>query len=215
MYAAIPSYIQTFTFGDYHFSAIIPNYDWLQHYYKEQRVNHPDLSFPYWAKVWNSSLALCHFLAEHPEYVKDKQVLELAAGLGLPSLMIQSLAQSVCCSDISEDAIALVQRSIQLNNGRDIQACVLDWNDLPNMPDAEIVLLSDVNYHEVALQKLYLLIRHFLENGSTIILTTPERIVARHFLQQLQSFQVEHVVQQIGDEPIHLYIYVNSISSHS
>lgn len=215
MYATIRSQIQTFSFGEHHFSAVIPDYVALQQFYEQQRVIHPELPFPYWAKVWNSSLALCRFLAAHPEYVKNKVVLELAAGLGLPSLLIQSLAKSVCCSDISEEAIALVQQSIQLNKSHAIEACVLDWNDLPNMPDAELVLLSDVNYHEAALQKLHKLIQHFLNMGSTIILTTPERIVARHFLQQLQSFQVEHVVQQIGDEPNHLYRYVNSISSHS
>jgi hypothetical protein len=62
--------------------------------------------FPYWAQIWPAVMALSTFLDKHHEYVFDKQVLELASGLGLPSLVAAAMSVSVtslkkpykCCS---------------------------------------------------------------------------------------------------------------------
>lgn len=37
---------------------------------------------PYWAFCWASGLALARYLAEHPQWVKGKRVLDFGAGSG-------------------------------------------------------------------------------------------------------------------------------------
>jgi methyltransferase-like protein 23 len=67
--------------------------------------------FPYWAQIWPAATALSTFLDNHNDYVFDKQVLELAAGLGLPSLVAAgSGAKKVCVSDQSEEAVQVLHR---------------------------------------------------------------------------------------------------------
>lgn len=196
--------IRDFIFNEICFSAYIPNLDQVQQFYRSS----PDhVLFPYWAKVWPSSIALCHVLSKHPEWITNRSVIELAAGLGLPSLLISTVANKVICSDISTDAMKIVEQSIVLNNYDNVTCAVLDWHEAHTIPDADVVLLSDVNYQAADLIALHQLIVQKLHNGSLVILTTPERIVARSFLAQLQSFQVEHQVLPIEEEYIHLYIY--------
>lgn len=201
--------IQAFQFGEHHCSAFIPDYNWIQENYVHEIGQE---SFPFWAKLWPSSLALCEFLATNPHIVQNKTVLELAAGLGLPSILISSFASSVICSDISTEAIDIVEGSVALNQLTNVSTKVLNWFDRDSIPSADVILLSDVNYHATALDALYELICQHIERGATILLTTPERIVARDFLHKLQSFQVEHHSQKIEDEYIHLYIYENPLT---
>lgn len=49
--------------------------------------------FPYWSKCWPSAIALSNFIAKNQALIQDKQVLELATGLGLPSLVAARFAK--------------------------------------------------------------------------------------------------------------------------
>ena len=64
------------------------------------------IAFPYWSKVWPSAEALALFILQHPEYIAGKMVVELGAGLGLPSLVAAQMAASVLCTDYEPEAVA-------------------------------------------------------------------------------------------------------------
>lgn len=199
--------IEEFTFSGTTVKAFVPDYKLLQNRYEENREKETSISFPFWGKIWPSSIALCSYLAENIEIVRHKTVVEIAAGLGLPSFFISPIAKSVICSDISHDAISVIQRSITLQPFQNITAQQMDWKDSHLFPSADIVLLSDVNYHKDDLETLFEWIRNLIQAGKTIILSTPERIVARDFLQKLHPYEKEHHVQFIEEEYIHLYVF--------
>ena len=52
----------------------------------------------------------------------------------------------------------------------------------------DVVLLSDVNYDPTQFDVLIHLIDKFILQGSTIILSTPQRIIASPFVQKLQAY---------------------------
>ena len=57
-------------------SLYIPNKELVKHTYDELLKNDSNTPFPFWAKIWASSIALCDFLKAHPNWVQEKKVLE-------------------------------------------------------------------------------------------------------------------------------------------
>lgn len=184
--------IKNFQFGEYQFDALIPNNEALQQWYQQQLKANKQTAAPYWAQVWAAAYALCNFLANRNELINNKTVLELAAGLGLPSFLAAQTATVVTCSDVSSDAVELMQLSITQNKFSNCTATVLDWNQLPADLTADVLLLSDINYEPQVFATLYKVLISFLENGATIILSTPQRLMAKPFIEQLQPYIMEN-----------------------
>ena len=98
-------------FGGRSIGLYVPIAQSVKHAYETARDRGDDVLFPYWAHLWPSSMAICELLAESPYIIEGKRVLEIAAGLGLPSLFEAGIAASVCCTDRSTEAMALVKAS--------------------------------------------------------------------------------------------------------
>ena len=165
----------------------IPLYEGVQEVYKTLLNSDPITPFPFWAKLWPSSIALLDILKAHPHLIQNKHVLEIGAGIGLPSLMIADIARSVQISDYDMEAVALIQKNIEHLQLQNAEALQLDWNAIPENMQPDVVLLSDVNYDPTQFDVLIILIDKFLNQGSTIILSTPQRIMASPFVQKLEA----------------------------
>jgi len=180
--------LQTYIIGNQSIQLFVPDPVRLKKDYKKQSAASASL---YWAKVWPAAIGLCYFLQDNPHYITNKKVLELAAGPGLPGIFAASLASSVCISDIEPAAITLMQQSVthhQLNN---VSCKVIDWNNLANEPIPDTVLLSDINYEPAQFKNLLQAIEYLLNKQCTIILSTPQRLVAKEFINQLLVYCIE------------------------
>lgn len=178
----------------------VPDVASVKQHYGERRSKDNATPFPYWAKLWPSAIALSAFIMQHPAFVAGKQVMEIAAGLGLPSLVAARLAASVHCSDMDADAVEMAAASAaaaQLNN---LHCEVLNWNAMPAHLRADTLLLSDVNYEPEAFDALQLLLQHFLQQGTTILLATPQRLMAVAFVNTLQQFVIQQTEQEVPTE---------------
>lgn len=178
--------LQITNFSD-HLSLYIPVPEKVKPVYESLLTKDPTTPFPFWAKRWPAAHAMTAFLKQHPDYVQGKQVLEVGAGIGLPSFSIAHLASSVIISDHATAAVELMEKNIRhlgLNNTR---AMLLDWNDVPAGLHADTILFSDVNYDPTQFDVLLNLIRRFVEEGSTVILATPQRITAGRFATALAN----------------------------
>jgi predicted nicotinamide N-methyase len=169
----------------------IPAYEVVKAVYATLIKSNPATPFPFWAKLWPSSLALLDVLEAHPHLIQNKHVLEIGAGIGLPSLMMADVAKSIQVSDYNLEAVELLQKNIEHLQLQNVEALQLDWNNLPYAIHAEVVILSDVNYDSTQFDVLIALIDKFIHQGSTIILSTPQRIMASPFVQKLESFIIE------------------------
>jgi predicted nicotinamide N-methyase len=118
-------------------------------------------------------------------------VLELGAGIGLPSLLMASEAKAIQVSDYDSEAVELLRKNIAHLQLQNVQALQMDWNDLPENIDPEVIILSDVNYDPTQFETLKKMIEKFIYQGCTIILSTPQRIMASPFVQQLESLIIE------------------------
>jgi predicted nicotinamide N-methyase len=120
--------------------------------------------------------------------VQHQNVLELAAGLGLPTFVAARYAQSVCCSDYLEEAVATMARTAQHLQLSNVTSQVLDWNHLPDDLTADVLLLCDVNYDPDQFARLYHVLQRFLRQGTLILLSTPQRLMAKPFIEKLLPF---------------------------
>lgn len=71
---------------------------------------------PYWSFCWASGLALARFLAENPEWVAGKRVLDFGAGSGVAGIAaLKAGALEVVACDLDPLALAACRANAELN----------------------------------------------------------------------------------------------------
>jgi len=169
----------------YAIDLFVPDAQEVQANYFQQKQVQGEVPFPHWTKLWPAGLAMADFIHQHPELVQDKQVLELAAGLGLPGLVAARYAKTVCCSDYLQEAVDTMNCTVKQLQLTNITCEVLDWNHLPHELTTDVLLLSDINYDPDQFDQLYVVLQRFIKQGTTILLTTPQRLMAKPFIEKL------------------------------
>ena len=171
----------------------------------QEAYRRSEIPFPYWSKIWPSAVAMAEYLLLHPELLQDKNVLELGAGLGLPSILAARYAASVTCTDHAPEAIEFVRLSAAHNSLHNFHAEVMDWNQMQERIQADLVLLSDINYEPNAFAVLMKMISFYIDEGKTILLSTPQRLMAKDFINAILPFcknQDDHKILHKGSEVI-------------
>jgi predicted nicotinamide N-methyase len=204
------NYPITFTKIDDTISIYAPTPGLVKSHYQDLLKDDKNTPFPFWAKVWPSSIAMKQFLMNHPQWIFDKTVLEIGAGIGLPSLGIAKLTNKIIISDYIQEAVELIQKNISFLKFNNATAIQLDWNAIPTNIKGDTIILSDVNYAPADFDALLLLMKRFLQNKSTLIIATPQRIMANPFVQSLQSFikETEEINIDYQNENVLISIFV-------
>lgn len=166
----------------------VPDPAFIQSTYQKLAAENTAAIFPYWAKVWASAHAMTQFLQEEPTWVQNKIVLEIGAGIGIPSFCIASLTKKIIISDYAPDAVALLQKNINHIALYNAQAACIDWNTISEDITVDTILLSDTNYEPSAHNNLVVLINRFINNGSNIILATPNRLASNPFIEGISKY---------------------------
>jgi predicted nicotinamide N-methyase len=139
-----------------------------------------DEFLPYWAELWASGVALAEVVSMLD--LHDTRVLELGAGLGLPSLAAALRGASVLATDWADDAVSLLRANAKRNSIR-LRVKRVRWDDPePLLREApwQLVLGADLLYEERnAAQLLELLPRL----GTEIVIGDPGRPFAKAFFE--------------------------------
>jgi predicted nicotinamide N-methyase len=143
-----------------------------------------DEFLPYWAELWASGIALAGVVPTLG--VAGRRVVELGAGLGLPSLAAALCGADVLATDWADDAVALLRANARRNSIR-LRVKRVRWDaadPLVRMAPWDFVLCADVLYEQRnATQLLELLPRL----GGEVVLADPGRPFARAFLEQWRA----------------------------
>nr|WP_232233612.1 50S ribosomal protein L11 methyltransferase [Pseudomonas putida] len=71
---------------------------------------------PYWSFCWASGLAMARYLAQHPEWVRDKRVLDFGAGSGIAGIAAaRAGAREVVACDLDPLALDACRANAALN----------------------------------------------------------------------------------------------------
>ena len=199
--------LNTIEIGSIKIDIYVPDPESVRQNYEADKNREPESPFPFWAKIWPSAFALGEYLNRHPDFVKGKRVLELAGGLGLPSIVASHYAEKVCFSDYLEEAVAVVRKTVLHNRLYNIDCAVYNWNSLPKELSADVLLLSDVNYEPEVFDQLIKVCEKFLFSGTTIILATPGRIIARNFIYRLDKWVKGKFEMAVDSEnPVYVFL---------
>jgi len=191
----------------------VPDPDQVKPIYDQLIAINPDTVFPFWAKIWPSSLALTSFLQKETQWIRSKHVLEIGAGIGLPSFSISREASTLVISDYSTEAVALMEKNIEYLVLQHAKAIYLDWNHFPSDLTADTVLFSDINYDPEQFEALLTLIKQLLNKGATVIIATPERISAVAFAVKLEPYVSISVLETVdtAHQTMDIRIFVLSV----
>ncbi len=199
------SEIKEYCFGNQPVLLSVPIIKQVEQYWLQSKL--PQHQFPYWAKIWPAALGLCQFLVQNPAYITNKNILEIAAGLGLPSILAAHYGNKVVCSDYVADPLSYVQQSAKINQCTNVSTALIDWNNIPDNMDADIVLMSDVNYDQEVFPELEKLFHFLLKKGKTIILSTPQRLMAKSFITSMMPFCTDNTSVEAEGQEISIFIY--------
>jgi methyltransferase-like protein 23 len=172
------------------------------------------ISFPFWSKIWPASIALTGLILENREMFAGQRIIEIAAGLGLPSIAAASVAKTVHCTDKEPEAIAVVDKTIRHLGIHNMTTESLDWNKIEKFPEADLILMSDVNYDPSCFPVLQKLFLASLAKGSAILLSTPQRLMAKDFITPLLPFSTIQASMEIFWEdqfhPISIFLLTSN-----
>ena len=88
-----------------------------------------DERMPYWADLWPSARALARHLLEHPP--REQRIVELGAGLSLPSLALRGLGLHPLATDYYGDALRFAEVNAVRNGLAPLRTEMLDWRHPP------------------------------------------------------------------------------------
>ena len=166
----------------------IPDSEAVKTQYENFKTQELHVDFPYWAKIWASSKAMVTFLQEEPHWIENKKLLEIGAGIGVPSFFMAQKAREIIISDYDNEAVSLANKNIAHLNLTNARSLVLNWNHIPEYIIADTILISDTNYNPSDFDALIISITSFINKGSVVILATPNRITANPFIEKLSAF---------------------------
>lgn len=138
--------------------------------------------FPYGFLLWESAVGLARHLAEHPELVAGKRVLELGAGVGLPGLVAQSLGAEVRQTDHQPGALSLIRINALDNALPPPQTFIADWRAWSHPERYDVVLGADILYERAMHFYLETLFPRCLAPNGTLIVSDPGRPQALEFV---------------------------------
>jgi predicted nicotinamide N-methyase len=149
----------------------------------------PDEFLPYWAELWPSGVALARVVESLD--LGGRRVVELGAGLGLPSLAAALGGADVLATDWAEDAVALLSANAE-RNGIALRVERVRWDEPePIVRDApwDVVLGADLLYEARNAAQLLALLPRL---GGDVLLAEPGRPFAASFLANWE-------VEELGD----------------
>lgn len=154
---------------------------------------HKDERIPYWAELWPSSIGLGNFIIEHSHLFIKKNVLEIACGLALPSVVVASYCHSLILADYEADALKIANENMKINgiDSTKISSEIVDWRAFPIdlYNKFEVVLASDIVYEKRAFEPVFHLFSNMLLKGKTIYFAEPNRAQSKDFILKLQSLK--------------------------
>lgn len=112
---------------------------------------------PYWCFCWASGLVLVDWLAQHPEWVRGKRVLDVGSGSGVAAIAaVRAGAAQVVACDLDPLALAACQANAELNGVQ------LEYSSdlFAERCDYDLAIAADVLYDRANLPLLDRVLEH-------------------------------------------------------
>jgi predicted nicotinamide N-methyase len=145
---------------------------------------------PFWAFAWAGGQAVARYLLDHPETVRGRTVLDLAAGGGIVSIAAALAgARAVTATEIDPSALAAIALNADANGVR-IATGLGDVLDGP-VPDADVVTAGDVFYNRELAERMLAFLTRAADAGALVLVGDPGRAyVPERHLRAVVTYDV-------------------------
>jgi predicted nicotinamide N-methyase len=169
-----------------------------------------DERIPYWAELWPAALAMAQYISQQTNINKETTVLEIGAGLALPSLAIGKMVNQVTITDYLPEAIDFAEKNWNLNHTHTAKFALLDWRNPDPAFAADLVIASDVAYEKRMFAHLPKAFEVLCKPNGRVLLSEPNRGFAQDFLKNLPTthFSIQKITLKI---PMHDKTYLINI----
>jgi predicted nicotinamide N-methyase len=144
---------------------------------------------PFWSFPWAGGQALARYVLDHPDLVRGRRVLDVAAGSGLVAIAAAKAgAAHVVANDVDSFAAAAQELNARAN-GVAIEPLMADLLD--GETDAHVVLAGDVCYERELAGRLLGFLRRAAARGADVLLGDPGRTYLPHeHLDEVAAYDV-------------------------
>lgn len=147
-----------------------------------------DERLPYWAELWPSGRVLAEWIAAQP--VQGRRVVELGAGLALPSLIAAHRGADVTATDWYQPALDFTRNNAHAA-GVTVHTSLVDWRSPPAEliapPGFDLIIAADVLYEPRNAEPLCTIIPQLCAPEGQVVIADPRRPDARAFLDGMCS----------------------------
>ncbi len=167
-------------------------------------------SFPFWFKVWEASLVLADYIAT---IEPSKKILELGAGLGIPSIVAAGFGHEVLATDYEELPIKFIELSAKENNLK-LKTEILDWQNPKLSGKYDLIIGAEVVFKKSLFQPLIELFKkHLTDQGEVILSHSSERkrVLVPFLYYAQQEFDVLTSIRKIRSEEGTTEIILNKL----
>jgi len=148
-----------------------------------------ELHLPYWAELWDSSLAIIEFLAETlPQRFDDLtklSILDLGCGMGLTGTVAAALGARVMFADLEPEALLFARLNAIEFEDR-IRTRRLNWQKARLTEQFDLIIGADILYDKTQWTFLEPFWRGHLKRGGSVLLGEPGRQTGDMFLDWIK-----------------------------
>jgi predicted nicotinamide N-methyase len=166
--------------------------------------------FPFWFKVWEASIVLADYIAtlEPP-----KEILEIEAGLGVPSIVAAGFGHKVLATEYDELPLKLIERAAKENNLK-IETQILDWRNLNFYEKFDLIIGAEIILKKSLFDPLINFFKSFLKDQGEVILahsSERKRVLIPFLYYAQQDFDILTSIRKIRGEEGTTEIILNKL----
>ena len=171
-----------------------------------EELGESDPGLPFWAFAWAGGLGIARYLAEHPEEVAGRRVLDVASGSGLCAIAAAragaSWTHAIDIDPLSEAAVALNARVNRVHVGFTRSDPL---SEPP--PPCDVILAGDVFYEQTMGSRMIEWLGIAATHGTRVLLGDPGRKYLPPGLERLASYRVRTTLELENAAVKETYVY--------
>jgi predicted nicotinamide N-methyase len=146
----------------------------------------PMTDFPMWAKFWEASVVLTHYMASLP-VAADRRILELGSGLGVAGIAAAVMGHAITLTEQNPDALNFLHANASLSGCDRIAIHRLDWFHPELEGCFDLIIGSEIVYKDSVIEPLEALFRNHLAPDGRVVLAERVRTTEALFFERMSS----------------------------